>query len=104
MLGKGGNLGGRRMIIKTKTSMFIRWTKELAALDFEVKHRPGQLNTNADALSRREDKFMPPPTDQEEKEQTECINLVKPDEELPVAVDVDRDGPRRDLCLGPIWI
>ena len=35
---------------------------------------------------------MPPPTDQEEKEQTECINLVEPDEELPVAVDVDMDG------------
>ncbi|MCP3666293.1 MAG: hypothetical protein GY696_27965, partial [Gammaproteobacteria bacterium] len=56
--------------LKPQTSMLIRWTEELAALDFEVKHRPGQLNTNANAISCREDEFMPPPTDQEEKEQT----------------------------------
>ena len=31
---------------------------------------------------------MPPPTDQEEKEQTECINKV----ELPEPVDVGIDG------------
>ncbi|MCP3664498.1 MAG: hypothetical protein GY696_18745, partial [Gammaproteobacteria bacterium] len=56
-----------------QTSMLIRWNEELAALDFEAKHRPGQLNSNADALSRMEDEFMPPPTAQEEREQTECI-------------------------------
>ena len=35
---------------------------------------------------------MPPPTDQEEREQTECINLVEPEEELPEDVDVGMDG------------
>ena len=78
--------------LRPQTSMLIQWTEELAALDFEVKHRPGQLNTNADALSRREDEFMPPPTDQEEKEQTECINIVEPEEELPEPADVGIDG------------
>ena len=35
---------------------------------------------------------MPPPTDQEEKEQTECINVVEPEEELPEPVDIGIDG------------
>ncbi|MCP3664111.1 MAG: hypothetical protein GY696_16745, partial [Gammaproteobacteria bacterium] len=76
--------------LKPQTSMLIRWTEELAALDFEVKHRPGQLNTNADALSRRDDEFKLPPTAQEEKEQTDCIN-----KEFPMAVNVGKDGATR---------
>ncbi|MCP3668741.1 MAG: hypothetical protein GY696_40705, partial [Gammaproteobacteria bacterium] len=78
--------------LKPQTSMLIRWTEELAAVDFEIKHRPGRLNTNADVLSRREDEFMPPPTAQEEKEQTDCINVIDPDEELPMAVIMGKDG------------
>ncbi|MCP3666376.1 MAG: hypothetical protein GY696_28395 [Gammaproteobacteria bacterium] len=85
--------------------MFIRWNEELAALDFEVKHRPGPLNTNADALSRREDEFMPPPTAQEEKEQTECINVLDPEEEeLQMAVMKWRMGYRLALCPDPTWM
>ncbi|MCP3663597.1 MAG: hypothetical protein GY696_14085 [Gammaproteobacteria bacterium] len=65
--------------LRPQSSMLIQWTEELAALEFEAKHRPGQLNTNADALSHREDEFMPPPTDQEE-------------EELPEPTDIGIDG------------
>ena len=35
---------------------------------------------------------MPPPTAQEEREQTECINVIDPEEELPMAVDEVEDG------------
>ena len=91
--------------LRPLTSMLIQWTKELAALDFEVKHRPGQLNTNADALSRREDEFMPPLTAQEEKEQTECINAAEPEEELLEGFGVQMDGapqvPLPRLSLDP---
>ncbi|MCP3663253.1 MAG: hypothetical protein GY696_12290, partial [Gammaproteobacteria bacterium] len=94
--------------LKPQTSMLIRWTEELAALDFEVKHSPGQLNTNADGLSRREE-FMPPPTDQEERKQTECISIVEPEEELLLDVDVVMDGapqvtlPRPNLDIAQ-WL
>ena len=30
----------------------MRWIMELQQYNFEIKHRPGKLNTNADALSR----------------------------------------------------
>ncbi|MCP3667092.1 MAG: hypothetical protein GY696_32135 [Gammaproteobacteria bacterium] len=90
--------------------MLIRWNEELAALDFEDRHRPGHLNTNADALSRREDEFMPSPMVQEEKEQTECINVIDPEEEeLPMAVDEVEDGappgpvPRPNLDIN-LWL
>jgi hypothetical protein len=72
------------------TSMLIRWTEELASLDFEVKHRPGKLNTNADALSRREDDCMPAPTAQEEQEQAEYLNLMA--EALPAGFREGADG------------
>ncbi len=35
---------------------------------------------------------MPPPTDQVGKEQTECINLVEPEEEVPEDIDIGMDG------------
>ena len=84
--------------LRPLTSMLIRWTEELAALDFDVKHRPGQLNTNADALSRREDELMPQPTEQEEKEQTECINVAE--EAIPADLEWNRMEPHRDPCHG----
>ncbi|MCP4993462.1 MAG: DDE-type integrase/transposase/recombinase [Gammaproteobacteria bacterium] len=76
--------------LKPMTSMLIRWTEELASLDFEVKHRPGKLNTNADALSRREDDCMPAPTAQEEQEQAEYLNLMA--EALPAGFREGADG------------
>ena len=30
----------------------LRWVGELADLNFEIRYRPGKLNTNADSLSR----------------------------------------------------
>jgi hypothetical protein len=33
----------------------LRWSYELSSYNFEIKHRSGRLNANADALSRRSD-------------------------------------------------
>ena len=56
-----------------------RWTEELAGYEFRVIHRPGKLNTNADALSRRTDSDMPDPTAEEEAEQEEYVGAVEED-------------------------
>jgi hypothetical protein len=40
------------MNIKNPASRLMRWKLELAEYDFEVVHRPGIMNANADALSR----------------------------------------------------
>jgi len=62
--------------LKKNTGMMARWTEELAGFEFRVVHRPGKLNTNADALSRRTDADMPSPTAEEEAEQEEYIGAV----------------------------
>ncbi len=78
--------------------MLIRWTEELAAMDFEVKHRPGRLNNNADALSCREDDLISQPTAQEEREQTECVNTAE--EVLPEGFGKGR-GPTGASATSP---
>ena len=46
---------------KNITGRLARWSILLQSYDFEVIHKPGKLNTNADALSRREyDNSSPP--------------------------------------------
>ena len=62
--------------LKKTTGMLSRWTEELAAYDFEVIHRPGKLNLNADALRLREDEKMPEPEVAEIAEQEEYIGAL----------------------------
>ena len=38
--------------IKNPKGMLYRWLMEIQSYDFEIRHRPGKLNLNADALSR----------------------------------------------------
>ena len=56
--------------LKTMTApnnLFARWISEIQSYDFEVRHRPGRLHSNADTLSRYpfmgEDKPEPAPSD-----------------------------------------
>ncbi len=35
-----------------KQSKYVRWAERLAAYDFDIVHRPGELNSVPDALSR----------------------------------------------------
>ena len=41
------------MNVKDPTGHLARWALHLQQYDFEIIHRPGRLNGNADALSRR---------------------------------------------------
>ena len=41
------------MSISDPTGRLTRWSLLLQQYDFEIKHRPGTANANADALSRR---------------------------------------------------
>ncbi len=71
--------------LNNSTGMVARWQEELAALDFTVLHRPGTQNTNADALSRREDSGMPAPTADEEAKQVEYVHHIHQLGETPPA-------------------
>ena len=53
--------------LKCPTGIWFRWLEELQSYDFEVRHRPGKENTNADSLSRSE--HHPEPTAEEVAEQ-----------------------------------
>ena len=48
-----------------------RWLDELQSYDFEVIHRPGRLNKNADSVSRA--KHLPDPTPEEVAEHQEYV-------------------------------
>ena len=67
--------------LKPTAGILSRWYEELANLDFEVIHRKGKDNLNADALSRAT--HLPPPDEEEEREQGEWIgHLTAEDLEL----------------------
>ena len=89
--------------LKKNTGMMARWTEELAGYEFRVVHRPGRLNTNADALSRRTDADMPDPTAEEEAEQEEYVGAVDdPADELPDRRERYRDRVYRHQLDDPI--
>ena len=48
--------------------------EKIIALEFQIKHRPGKKNLNADALSRS--KHLREPTKEEEDEQAEYIHSL----------------------------
>merc|ERR1711867_322140 len=54
------------------TGIYFRWLSELQSFEFQIKHRPGKKNSNADALSRS--KHLREPTKEEEEEQAEYIH------------------------------
>lgn len=55
--------------LKTPTGIWFRWLEELSSYDFEVRHRPGKENLNADSLSRSD--HHPNPSPEEVDEQCE---------------------------------
>ena len=55
--------------LKQPSGIWFRWLQELQSYDFEVQHKPGKDNTNADNLSRCD--HLPEPTAEEAKEAEE---------------------------------
>merc|ERR1712215_346268 len=51
------------------SGIWLRWLQELQSYDFQVFHKPGKDNTNADNLSRCD--HLPEPTAEETKEAEE---------------------------------
>ena len=51
-----------------------RWLDELQSYSFDVVHRPGRLNRNADNLSRSD--HLPDPTPEDVKEHQEYVNAL----------------------------
>ena len=55
--------------LKQPTGIWFWWLQELQSYDFEVHHKPGKENTNADNLSRCD--HLPEPTEEEAREAEE---------------------------------
>ena len=55
--------------LKQPSGIWFRWLQELQSYDFEVFHKPGKDNTNADNLSRCD--HLPEPTEEEAREAEE---------------------------------
>ena len=51
-----------------------RWVDEVQGYEFQVIHRPGKMNTNADSLSRSD--HLPDPDPEDEEEQREYVHLM----------------------------
>ena len=76
--------------LKTPTGLWFRWAEELGSYDFDVEHKPGIQNKNADAISRRDD--LPEPTSEEIQEQeNEYMQNLK-----EIATEVDLEQRRQD--------
>ena len=64
--------------LKQVKGITARWIEELSGLSFEVQHRPGKLNKNADALSRAT--HLPKPSIEEEEQQQSYVYQVQLEE------------------------
>ena len=60
--------------MKKLTGMYFRWLSEIQSYEFEVYHRPGKKNTNADAMSRSN--HMDEPTQEDEDEEAGYIHRL----------------------------
>ena len=60
--------------MKKITGMYFRWLSEIQSYEFDVYHRPGKKNTNADAMSRSN--HMDEPTQEDEDEEAGYIHRL----------------------------
>ena len=60
--------------IKEPRGVYFRWLEELAGYEFQVKHKKGSLNVNADALSRTPG--LPSPSTEEIEEEAQEFVLT----------------------------
>ena len=71
--------------LKNTRGITGRWLQELAGYQFEVHHRAGKINNNADSLSRAE--HLKPPSEEEEQEQADYVFQI---EETPITQTLSR--------------
>ena len=88
--------------LKQCTGMLARWTEELAGFDFEVKHRPGKENTNADALSRSE--HMPAATAEEEEEHNSYIGQLGQPGNTRYSQELERANILKEQAADPLLV
>ena len=97
--------------MKRPSGIAGRWLDEIQAYEFQVVHRPGKLNTNADNLSRAD--HLPEPDPEDEEEQREYVqamtrhDLTEAQREDPVLQEVAawlRKGepPDREAMRGQV--
>ena len=58
--------------MKNPRGIFFRWLEEIQSYNFEIRHKKGKLNSNADGISRSEG-MLPPPSPDEVGEQAEYL-------------------------------
>lgn len=68
--------------LQCPTGLWFRWLEELSSYDFEVQHKKGVENKNADALSRSDHMDEPTPAEEEEQENEYMANMVRLAKEL----------------------
>ena len=61
--------------MKDPKGIWFRWLTWIQQFNFEIRHRPGKENSNADAISRSE--HMPPPEPEDEEDEAEYINKLE---------------------------
>lgn len=57
--------------LKDPRGIFLRWLEVIAGYNFDVTHKPGKLNKNADSLSRSN--HLPEPSEEEKQELEEYV-------------------------------
>ena len=84
--------------LKQPSGIWFRWLQELQGYDFEVFHKPGKDNTNADNLSRCD--HLPEPTEEEAKEaEEEYVRYIRELDEQDRGLDIQEIETRsiRDM-------
>lgn len=97
--------------LKNPSSRLMRWKLELSEYDFNIIHKPGRLNSNADALSRIEitpDEILgiePIKNKLEEKYPQDiidkCVKLIRSENELNVLTRSQVNKNRKEEQILP---
>ena len=90
--------------MKKLTGIYFRWLSELQSYDFEIRHRPGKENGNADGLSRS-NHITEEPTKEEEEEEAGFIHrLDETNQHLTIPAIIQAQREDEVLCRVRRWV